>query len=132
MSLLVLKGKSNQENSTEDATRHMDIQYAQIAIELEKLKNLREKVQRIDTKLNEIEKIISSGGFKVQTHPVSSKTKEAIRLILQKHGEVTSQQLSRLIKLSRTRCNEYLKEMEVEGTTVSRVYCRNRLYKIRQ
>ena len=132
MSLLTLKNKPNQESSMDDMIRHMDMQYAQFAVELEKLKNLKDKIQKIDTKLNEIEKIISSGGFKVQTKPVSSKTKEAIRLILQKYGELTSDQLSKLIKLSRTRCNEYLKEMELEGTTVSRVECRNRLYKIRQ
>jgi response regulator of citrate/malate metabolism len=132
MSFLALKGKNNQDNSTEDMLRQMDMQYAQIAIELEKLKNLKDKVQKIDSKLNDLERVISSGGFKVQTHPITSKTKEAIRLILQKYGDLTSEQLSKLIKLSRTRCNEYLKEMESEGATVSKIECRKRLYSLRQ
>jgi DNA-binding Lrp family transcriptional regulator len=79
-----------------------------------------------------MERIISTGGFRLNTKPVTSKTKEAIKMILQKYGELTPLQLSRLIKLSRTRCNEYLKEMEKEGVAISRVESRKKYYKLRQ
>ena len=60
------------------------------------------------------------------------KTKEAIRLILQKYREMTPYQLSKLIKLSRTRCNEYLKQMEDDGLTISRTISRKKFYSLRQ
>jgi predicted Mrr-cat superfamily restriction endonuclease len=130
--MVIFKGKNDENASVEDMIRQMDTQRAQMAIELEKLRNLSDKIQRIDSKLREVENIISSGGFKLQTHPITSKTKEAIRLILQKYGELTSAQLSKLIKLSRTRCNEYLKEMERDELTVSRKDSRKTYYKLRQ
>jgi len=130
--MIIFKGKNDENASVEDMIRQMDTQRAQMAIELEKLRNLSDKIQRIDSKLREVENIISSGGFKLQTHPITSKTKEAIRLILQKYGELTSAQLSKLIKLSRTRCNEYLKEMERDELTVSRKDSRKTYYKLRQ
>lgn len=128
----VFKTKKNKTESVESVIRQLDGQYAKISFELEKLVDLKQKIEEIDSKLKEVEDIISRGGFKLQTHIVSSRTKEAIRLILKKHGELTSSQLSRLIKLSRTRCNEYLKQMELEGELESRIDCRKKFYKIRQ
>lgn len=129
----ILKGKNSQEEQVlEELLRQMDAQRAQMAIELEKLKNLGEKIKEIENKLREVERIIAAGGFKLNTKPVSSKTKEAIKMILQKYGELTPSQLSKLIKLSRTRCNEYLKEMEREGIAVSRIESRKKYYKLRQ
>ncbi|MEM7821341.1 MAG: winged helix-turn-helix domain-containing protein [Candidatus Aenigmatarchaeota archaeon] len=132
MNLLILKKKNSNEEQMAELLRQMDAQRAQMAIELEKLKNLWEKIQEMDSRLREVERIISAGGFKLSTKPVTSKTKEAIKMILQKYGELTPFQLSRLIKLSRTRCNEYLKEMEREGIAVSRTESRKKYYKLRQ
>ncbi|MEM5772882.1 MAG: winged helix-turn-helix domain-containing protein [Candidatus Aenigmatarchaeota archaeon] len=132
MNLLILKKKNSNEEQMEELLRQMDAQRAQMAIELEKLKNLGEKIQEMENRLKEIERIISAGGYKLRTNPVSSKTKEAIKMILQKYGELTPFQLSKLIKLSRTRCNEYLKEMEREGIAVSRIESRKKYYKLRQ
>lgn len=128
----ILKGKNNEGSCLEETIRQIDVQRAQMAVELEKLRNLSDKIQKIDSKLREIESIISAGGYKLHTRSITSKTKEAIRMILQKHGELTSAQLSKLIKLSRTRCNEYLKEMEREGITSIRRECRKVYYKLRQ
>lgn len=127
--------KSRNDKNTEqaeDTLRQLDGQYAKMSFELEKLANLKQKIDEIDSKLRSIEDIISRSGFKLQTHAVSSKTSEAIKLILQNHGELTSAELSKLIKLSRTRCNEYLKEMELEGSLASRLDCRKKFYKLRQ
>ena len=127
----VFKPKYNKAEPTENIIRQLDGQYARMSLELEKLVSLKEKIDKINSKLNEIEDIISRGGFKLNTHAVSSRTREAIRLILQKHVELTSAELSRLINLSRTRCNEYLKEMELEGELESRINCRKKLYRFR-
>ncbi len=52
------------------------------------------------------------------------KVKGIIRSLLEQHGKLTSYDLSQMLKLSRTRCSEYLKEFEragvVEGETVRR------------
>jgi response regulator of citrate/malate metabolism len=127
-----LKSKNNKNDTAEDAIRQLDGQYAKMSIEFEELRNLKQKIEKIDTKLREMEEIIARSSPVFQTHSKSATTKEAIKLILQKHGELTSFQLSKLMKLSRTRCNEYLKQMESEGMATSRIYCRKKLYKIRQ
>jgi len=59
---------------------------------------------------------------------LSERTKLAIKLILRKHGKLTPMQLSKLINLSRTRCNEYLKEMEREGIVKSEIQGRKKFY----
>ncbi|MEM5766436.1 MAG: winged helix-turn-helix domain-containing protein [Candidatus Aenigmatarchaeota archaeon] len=132
MNISILKPKNNNDVQLEELLRQMDTQRAQMAIELEKLRNLGMKIQEIENRLKEIERLISVGGFRLKANPVSSKTKEAIKMILQKYGELTPLQLSRLIKLSRTRCNEYLKEMEREGIATSRIESRKKYYKLRQ
>jgi response regulator of citrate/malate metabolism len=127
----IFKNKTDEDKVAEDSMRRLDMQYVQMAYELERLAKLSKKVEEIHTKLTEIEQSISSNGIKSQFIPASEKTKNAIKLILQKHGELTALQLSRIIKLSRTRCNEYLKEMELEGITTSRLDCRKKLYRLR-
>jgi len=56
--------------------------------------------------------------------PRTKKVKVMIKTLLEEHGKLSAQQLSKMIKLSRTRCSEYLTEMErkevIEGTTVRR------------
>ncbi len=99
---------------------------------LERLKKLNEKIDRIEAKLKGLDDMVSSGGMSLQPRTISVKTKEAIKLILQKYGKVTPSQLSKLIKLSRTRCNEYLKGMENEGIAISIIDCRKKFYSIRQ
>jgi len=132
MVLEILRKKNEFNEFLADKIRQMDIQQARIALELEKLEGVDKKLREMDAKLKELERIVSAEGFALQNRARSSKTKEAIRLILQKYGELTSVQLAKLIKLSRTRCNEYLKEMEEEGITTSFVKSRKKYYKLRQ
>jgi len=131
MVLEILRRKNDLEEFLADKIKQMDVQQARIALELEKLQGVDKKLREIDAKLKELERIVSAEGFTLR-NARSSKTKEAIRLILQKYGELTSVQLAKLIKLSRTRCNEYLKEMEEEGITTSFVKSRKKYYKLRQ
>jgi biotin operon repressor len=126
------KSKKEEEVTLENMIKQLDIRYAQLSIEIERLKNLGQKIDRIESKLMSIDDTISSTGIKLQQRTISVKTKEAIRMILQKYKEITPAQLSKLIKLSRTRCNEYLKQMEDEGIAMSRTISRKKFYSLRQ
>ena len=132
MILSIFKNKDEEQENLQRIVKLLDMRYAQLAIEIERLKNLGQKIDRIESKLLAIDDTISSSGIKLQQRTISVKTKEAIRMILQKYNEITPAQLSKLIKLSRTRCNEYLKQMEDEGIMMSRVDSRKKFYSLRQ
>lgn len=126
------KKKSEEEKSKELMIKQLDLRYAQVAIELERLKSLDKKIDRITERLKAIDSVIETEGVQIPSQTKSAKTIEAIKLILDKHGNMTSSELSKLIKLSRTRCNEYLREMEDIGILVSKVNSRKKIYGIRQ
>ncbi|MHA1953437.1 MAG: winged helix-turn-helix transcriptional regulator [Candidatus Heimdallarchaeaceae archaeon] len=126
------KKKSEEEKSKELMIKQLDLRYAQVAIELERLKSLDKKIDRITERLKAIDSVIETEGVQIPSQTKSAKTIEAIKLILDKHGDMTSMDLSKLIKLSRTRCNEYLREMEDLGILVSKVNSRKKIYGIRQ
>jgi response regulator of citrate/malate metabolism len=127
----IFKSKRNEKDSVNGNIREMDMNYVKMAYELERLRNLNRKVDTINTKIRAFEEVTSSNGFDIRPQTMSLKTKEAIKLILQKHKELTSSELGRLIKLSRTRCNEYLKEMENDQILSSKTNCRKKLYFLR-
>ncbi|MFH1473360.1 MAG: winged helix-turn-helix transcriptional regulator [Candidatus Aenigmatarchaeota archaeon] len=126
------KSKDEEKDSIETLLKQLDMRYAQIAIEIERLKGLNQKIDKIESNLRSVNDVISASGITLQRRTVSVKTKEAIRLILQKYREITPYQLSKLIKLSRTRCNEYLKQMEDDGLTISKTLSRKKFYSLRQ
>ena len=126
------KKKSEEEKSKELMIKQLDLRYAQVAIELERLKSLDKKIDRITERLKAIDSVIETEGVQIPSQTKSAKTIEAIKIILDKHGNMTSMELSKLIKLSRTRCNEYLREMEDLGILVSKVNSRKKIYGIRQ
>jgi len=128
----IFKSEDKEKKILEEGIKKLHVKYAEIAIELERLKKLSEKIDKIESKLKGLDDIVSAGGMSLQPRTISVKTKEAIRLILQKYGKITPSELSRLIKLSRTRCNEYLKEMENEGLLLSIIDSRKKFYSIRQ
>jgi len=132
MFMSFFKSKDEEKNSIETLLKQLDMRYAQLAIEIERLKGLNQKIDKIESNLRSVNDVISASGITLQRRTISVKTKEAIRLILQKYREVTPYQLSKLIKLSRTRCNEYLKQMEDEGMTISRTLSRKKFYSLRQ
>ena len=61
---------------------------------------------------------------------VEGKIKEQIISLLQQNKKLTSSQLSNLIGLSRTRCNEYFRELTKEGYTEGVVINRQKYYKL--
>jgi predicted HTH transcriptional regulator len=71
----------------------------------------------------EMERLSKKAGPEEES-PRTKKVKGMIKSLLEEHGKLSAAQLSNMIKLSRTRCSEYLTEMErkeiIEGTTVRR------------
>lgn len=128
----LFRSKDDKNGDLDNSIQRLDAQYARISMEFEKLRNLERKIQRLDSKIREVKGMVSDRPAVLPTNVRSSKTKAAIKLILKKYGELTSKQLSKLIKLSRTRCNEYLKEMERDGDLVSRTESRKKYYSLRQ
>ena len=128
----IFKLKRNEKDVLNETIKQMDVHYVKMAYELERLRNLNQKIDKIDTKMKAFEEVASTSGIEIKPQTMTVKTKDAIKLILQKYKELTSSELSKIIKLSRTRCNEYLKEMENEGILLSKSNCRKKLYSLRQ
>lgn len=128
----IFKFKRNEKDMLSETIRQMDVNYVKMVYELEKVRNLNRKIDTINSRIKAFEEVASTNGLEIKPQTMTVKTKDAIKLILQKHHELTSSELSRIIKLSRTRCNEYLKEMENEGILTSKINCRKKLYSLRQ
>jgi len=131
MSISFLKNKRDEKDLLSENVRDMDMNYVKMVYELEKLRSVNRRINTINTKIKAFEEMASTSGFDIKPQTMSLKTKDAIKIILQKHKELTSSELSKLIKLSRTRCNEYLKEMENDGILISKINCRKKLYSLR-
>jgi len=129
---LLSKKRSKESEILEIQLRALDAQYARMALKLEEFKNLARKIENIEKKLEELERVIRENGIRPESFTISAKTKEAIKLILQKHRQLTAKELGKLINLSRTRCNEYLKQMELEGVLSSKTIGRKKYYFLRQ
>jgi response regulator of citrate/malate metabolism len=127
----IFKLKRNEKDVLSETIRQMDVNYVKMVYELEKVKNLNRKIDALNSKMRAFEEVASTSGIEIKPQTMTVKTKDVIKLISQKHQELTSSELSKIIKLSRTRCNEYLKEMENEGILMSRINCRKKLYSLR-
>jgi Fic family protein len=58
------------------------------------------------------------------------KVRSMIKNLLGEHRKLTADQLSKLLNLSRTRCSEYLKDLERKGLTKGTVVRRQRYYEL--
>ena len=58
------------------------------------------------------------------------KIKELIKMLLREHGRLTSHQLSTFLNLSRSRCSEYLNEMEKSGIVKGCINKRRKYYEL--
>ena len=101
---------------------------------------LEERIKEMDSRLEEVAEKMdqlmflyqSNSREKINPSVRKMRVKEMATLLLQQHGRLSAPQLSDLLNLSRTRCSEYLKEMEQKGVLVSELNCRKKYYKIRQ
>jgi biotin operon repressor len=105
-------------------------------------RQFREEVKSSDEIINEIiskvEKISESKSIKEvienrleqKLSPVESRRIEVITGLLQQHGKLSSPELASQIGLSRTRCNEYFKQMEKMGIVEPVLVGREKFYRL--
>jgi Fic family protein len=129
-SLLVLKSKLNQERVKlrEDFdSRKADWIEQKMDDILFRLREVEKRLEGVRRErihdLLEYEKLTKKSGEKPESLR-TLKVKSMIKSLLEEHKKLASSDLSNLLNLSRTRCNEYLVELEregvVQGTTVRR------------
>ncbi|MBU5537429.1 MAG: winged helix-turn-helix domain-containing protein [Candidatus Aenigmatarchaeota archaeon] len=161
--MLDLLRKQKEEKIVEVTPR--DVLFVGSAIEI--LREMKEKVDRIDFRLRELErkfdervseKVLSESKFvqeisgseeivnrivaevkkvarpliphKEKITIVESKRIEQIISLLQDHRMLSSSQLAQMMGLSRTRCNEYFKQMENLGIVKGNDVGKERFYQL--
>lgn len=91
----------------------------------DKFEELMQKVEKLERALREKrDEIDQSGGIR------KTKVKNQIISLLKQRGKLSSYELSKLIGLSRTRCNEYFRELTREGLTEGVIIDRKKFYKL--
>lgn len=129
-SLLILKNKLRKENVK--VQKDADVKTSWVE---QKMDDILFRLREMDKKIEDVkrdrihefldyEKLVSRSqqidGDSVRT----LKVKGMVKSLLGEHKKLTTAQLSKLINLSRTRCSEYLIDLErkgiVKGTTVRR------------
>jgi len=124
--------KREKKNELDEAiSKQLGVQYIQIFKILEKMKELDEKIQENQLLLKDLSNKYIKLNKEKNNIPLKEKTKVAIKLILKKHGKMTSDQLSKIIQLSRTRCSEYLKELEDEKLIKGEIINRKKYFSIK-
>lgn len=87
---------------------------------ISKLNELTERIDVLEKKMDE-EKEDSVRKIKI---------KEQILSLLEEHKKLSSSELSNLVNLSRTRCNEYFRELSKEGLAEGIIVGRQKFYKL--
>lgn len=85
------------------------------------LKELIKRIENLEQKFEETQ---------LPESPRKSKIKDQITALLEEHKKLSSSQLSKLLGLSRTRCNEYFRDLTKEGITEGILIDRNKFYKL--
>jgi DNA-binding transcriptional regulator GbsR (MarR family) len=100
------------------------------------LENIKERLDDISQKLSHLhERIDGMEGRKAEKADdgiKKSRIKKIIESNIKEHGKLTSYDLAQILSLSRTRCSEYLNEMERAGVIKGVTFRRKRYYEIRQ
>jgi len=129
-SLLILKNKLQKESVKVQTGEEIKTPWVEQKMDdiLFRLRELEKKIE--DVKRDRIHEFLDYEKLASRSQQVDGdsvrtlKVKGMIKSLLGEHRKLTTSQLSKLINLSRTRCSEYLIEMErkriVKGTTVRR------------
>ncbi|MEM5853467.1 MAG: winged helix-turn-helix domain-containing protein [Candidatus Aenigmatarchaeota archaeon] len=88
-----------------------------------------EVVNRIISEIKAVARPIIASKEKLTI--VEQKRIEKIISLLQEHGKLSSSQLSQILGLSRTRCNEYFKQMEDLGLVEGIEIGKEKFYKLK-
>jgi DNA-binding transcriptional regulator GbsR (MarR family) len=122
--VLILK-KNLQRESRRQPSEVYDLEHIKERLDdiSQKLSNLHERIDGIEGKKHVAEKS-SEDGIK------KSRIKKTIESNIREHGKLTSYDLAQILSLSRTRCSEYLNEMERAGVIKGVTVRRKRYYEI--
>jgi response regulator of citrate/malate metabolism len=129
-SLLILKSKLQKEKVSMNDTPGIDsMKFLENKMDdiLLKIRDLEKKVEHVKreriTEFMELDKL-TENSLKKGDGIRTMKIKSMIKSLLSEHDRLSCEELAKMVKLSRNRCNEYLKELErsgvVEGTRVRR------------
>lgn len=99
---------------------------------------LMERIGELDKKIDSMKDLFQKKPvirqdipkYKATETPVKSKRKEEVMKILKENKRLTATQLSTLTGMSRTRCNEYLKELEKDGMAQGTVINKKKFYRL--
>lgn len=135
-SLLILKKKLQKERlSFNDAPGIDSMKFLENKMDdiLLKIRDLEKKVENVKreriTEFMELEKLTDKSmkkGEGIRT----LKIKSMIKSLLSEHDKLSCEELAKMVKLSRNRCNEYLKDMERSGTVEGTRVRRKRFYSL--
>ena len=138
----MLRSFRRQERSKSDMEhvlilkKNLQRESRRITSEAYDLENIRERLDDISQKLSHLhERIDSIEGRKPEKADdgvKKSRIKKIIESNIREHGKLTSYDLAQILSLSRTRCSEYLNEMERSGVIKGVRFRRKRYYEIRQ
>lgn len=94
------------------------------SVQFDQENTIADLLQRIER----LEKALE-GEQEIET-PRKSNVKNKIIFLLRQHKRLSSSQLSKLLGLSRTRCNEYFRELTKKGITEGTIIDRKKYYKL--
>jgi DNA-binding Lrp family transcriptional regulator len=92
------------------------------------IKHLVLLVKELNQKLDELKEMLTP---RLKSTALELRKEEEILFLLSKYKTFTSSQLSGLMDLSRTRCNEYLKKLERKGILECVTIGRKKVYRIK-
>jgi len=92
--------------------------------------DILKKLNDIEEKLDNLNNLNFNKDSAMPDGPVKVKRKKEIVNLLLKHKKLTATQLSYFIKISRTRCNEYLKELEGSGMVKGDLIDKKKYYEL--
>lgn len=103
----------------------------------EKDETILEKIKELDRKIDVIGESLQRESFQKEPininhpeSPVKTRRKRGIIKLLESNKKLTSTQLSIITGISRTRCNEYLRELEEEGIAKGTVDDKKKFYRL--
>jgi response regulator of citrate/malate metabolism len=137
--LKVFRGKNRRENDMEHMLilkKNLQRESRRMPSEAYDLEHIKERLDEISQKLSYLhERIDAIEGNKPEGKEdgiKKSRIKKIIEDNVREHGKLTSYDLAQILSLSRTRCSEYLNEMERAGTIKGVTVKRKRFYEIQQ
>ena len=138
-SLRVLKSKLAQErvNLREDFdSKKADWIEQKMDDILFRLREMEKKLEGVKRErihdLIEFQKMSTSPGRERPESMRTLKVKSMMKSLIGEHGKLSSTDLGRILKLSRTRCSEYLNELVREGVLEYTTVRRKKFYELRK